>query len=138
MKRALILASSTGFFGTILVILLGYADYYSLGTSIRHALTPVWQWPLFGMSLVLTALSISIPFVAHFFRDAQEATATISIYAFGFQWLLLFVFYPGTRALGVTSDSAGLLTWIGVCVIQYIAATIVLRAIRTKVAGGAA
>ena len=138
MKRALLTSSLFGFVGTIVVVTLGYTDYPILKASLGDALVPVRQWPLFGMALVLTTLSMLVPFAAHFFRHHEEAATVVGLYAFGYLWLLLFVFHPGNRALGTTSDGAGMITWIGVCIVQYITAKIVLKAINVTVASNAA
>ena len=138
MKRALLISGLVGFFGTVLVVVLGYTDYSLLRASLGDALAPVWQWPLFGMALVLTTLSILVPFAAHFFRRDEESTASVGLYAFGYLWLLLFVFHPGNQALGVTSDAAGMITWVGVCAVQYLAARILLKAINVTAASNAA
>lgn len=54
---------------------------------------------------------------------------SIAMYAFGYLWLLLLAFYPGTHTLGVVSDGAAAYTLFGVCIAQYLAAKVVLKAI---------
>jgi hypothetical protein len=133
MKRAIIIATLVGFFGSFLAIALGYTDYALVGISLGSALEPVWKWPLFTMSVMLTTLSVSIPFVAHFFRASQDPAMSIAGYALGYLWLPFFIFYPGTHLLGVVSDGAAAYSWLGVCTAQYFAAKIVLKAISIEV-----
>jgi hypothetical protein len=132
MNRDVVIASLVGFFGSVLAIGLGYTDYDLIGISVGDALTPVWKWPVFGMAIMLTTLSLSVPFAAHFFR-ARDAAMGIAIYAFGYLWLPFFIFYPGTHALGVVSDNAAPYVWFGVCIAQYIAARVVAKTIRVEV-----
>ena len=84
------------------------------------------------VAFMLTTLSISVPFAAHFFRANEDSAMGIVIYAFAYLWIPFFIFHPGTHALGVVSDDAAPYAWFGVCVAQYIAARIVLRAIGTE------
>lgn len=137
MKSAIILASFVGFLGSVLAIVLGYIDYGMLSISVRESLQSVWKWPVFSMPLFLTAFSLSVPFVAHFFRTSEDPQTGLIVYAFVYLWFPLLIFYPGTRALGITSDGALVYTSFGVCVAQYLAAKIVLKAINMQAVGSA-
>ena len=137
MKSAIIIASLVGFLGSVRAIVLGYTDYGMLGISVGGSLQSVWKWPVFGMPLILTTLSLSVPFVMHFFRADDDPKMGIVIYAFLYLWVPLLIFYPGTRVLGITSDGALVYTSFGVCIAQYLAAKIVLRAINRKAVSSA-
>lgn len=134
MKRAFIIASFVGLFGSIFAIVIGYTDYGMLDNSIRDSLRPVWKWPILVMPFVLTSLSLLVPFAVHFFRSSTDPKMGITIYAFGYLWVPLLISYPGTKALGINSDSALVYTSFGVCVAQYFAAKIVLKAITSQAA----
>lgn len=132
--RAILIAAFIGFFGSFTAIALAYADYDMIGINTRVALSAIWKWPLFSMSILLTSLSLSIPFVAHYFRETSDPAVTIAGYGVGFMWLPFFLFYPGTRGLGVESDGVAVYAWFCVCMAQYVAAKIVLKAIDAKTA----
>lgn len=138
MNRAIFIAAAVGILGSFAAIALGYIDYGLLSISFKYALQPVWKWPIFTILVTLTPLSISVPFVAHFFRAKNDPAMGVAAYGVGYLWLPFFLFYPGTLALGVVSDGAAAYTWFGVCVAQYLASKIVLKAIRAKVADEAA
>jgi len=137
MKRTVILASSIGFIGSILSVAVAYTDWYLIDTSVRDALEPVWKWQIFGLSFLLTSLSLAVPFVAHYFRGREGPEANIILYAFAFLWLPFFVFHPGVRALGVTSDGAAVYAWFGVCFFQYVTARLMFSAIKAHPADSA-
>jgi len=138
MNRAIFIASLVGGFGSFVAIALGYTDYGLVSINLKDALEPVWKWPIFTISVMLTALSVSIPFVAYFFRATGDPANQVAAYGVVYLWLPFFMCYPGTRALGVVSDGAAAYTWLGVCAAQYLAAKIVLKAIGAKAAGNAA
>lgn len=138
MKRAVVTAGLIGFLGSILAITLGYTDYGMLGVSIADALRPVWRWPVLSMPFLLTPLSISIPFVAYFFRGKTDPDQTIAAYALGYLWIPLLILYPGARGLGLASDGAAFYALPAICIAQYVAARITLKAIHAQATGGAA
>ena len=138
MSRAIFIASLVGIFGSFASIALGYTDYGLVSINLKDALEPVWKWPILTILIMLTSLSVSIPFVAYFFRATGDPAMRVAAYGAVYLWLPFFMFYPGTRALGVVSDGAAIYTWLGVCVAQYLAAKIVLKAIGAKVAVDAA
>jgi hypothetical protein len=138
MKNRIFIGFLIGFFGSFLAIALGYTDYYLIDISLSDALKPVWKWPVIGMSFILASLSISVPFVTHFFRKSESSEQGIVTYAFAYLWLLFFIFHPGLHALGVASDNAVPYAWFGVCVSQYLAARVVLKAIGVEAARSAA
>lgn len=137
MKKAIVTAGLVGLLGPVLAITLGYTDYGMLGISIADALRPVWRWPILSLPFLLTPLSISIPFVAYFFRDKVDPDELIAVYALGYLWIPLLVLYPGARGLGLVSDGAAFFTLPAIYIAQYVAAKITLKAIHAHAAGGA-
>ena len=138
MKRAILIAAIISSIGTLLSIAAWYTDYDELGYSLSRAFKSVLQWPLVGMSLTLTTISLLVPFAAHFFRRTSDPGVSLAVYAFGYLWLGLFVFHPGLRALGVTSEKVGFAAWFCVCAFQYAAAKVVLKAITSEASRDAA
>lgn len=129
MKRAVLAATMIGLLGTFMAITLGYADYSMLGISLEDALLPVWKWPIFTISIMLTSMSLTVPFAAYFFRATHNPAESLAAYGVAFLWVPFFLFYPGVRVLGVISDGSANYSWFGVCLAQYLAAKVVLKAI---------
>jgi hypothetical protein len=131
MKRTLIIAALTGYFGSIISIIVMFTKWTQILTRTSNAFHDVWEWPLIVFPFILTVVSLIIPFAVYYFytndKKKSEAGMEIEAYAFGVLWVAFFVFSP--RTLMDHSQFEMIFGWFGVCLSQYIAAKIMLNAI---------
>jgi len=128
MKRIrLISPLVVGILGTILSIFLFYTDYSSLDYKLSYAFRVANKWNWLTGSVILTSFSYLFPFVTYFFYGAKidyhkGANAT---YAFAVLWIPVLFLYPGSKELGVYSDSVGVYAMFGIIVSQYLTTKII-------------
>jgi len=129
--RSIALASVIIIFGVPLSLTLVYVDYDLLSVSYGLAFERVNAWPWFRGAAALATICCLWPFQALWFSrgDKSQYDDAVAAWAALISWFAVLFMYPGTRRLGLWSDSGGIWAMTLLVVVQDTGLLIVARSL---------
>jgi hypothetical protein len=126
------LAVGVSFVFTPFWLLIVYLNWDFVTIDFAMAAANFNKWPWFKGSCALSAFTFLFPFFAHWSckGNYQAFSGEIIAYGLGLVWFPILMMYPGTKALGVSSDSKLVWAAFPICLIHYICARQIGKEIR--------
>jgi hypothetical protein len=131
-KIKMSLAVAMSFILTPLWLLIVYLRWDFVDIDFVLAAAIFNKWPWFKGACALSTLTFLFPFFAHWScrGNYQAFSGEIIAYGFGLVWIPVLMMYPGTKALGVFSDSKLVWAAFPICLIHYFCARLIGREIK--------